>query len=86
MKIHAAVVKEQGVKFAVVVVKNYVLYNSSDANQAIVNFSSVFPGMPVVLMAQDSSGTPEYYGRLDIVNFLSNVPFEALPWREWRVN
>jgi hypothetical protein len=86
MKIHAAVVKEQGVTFAVVVVKNHVLYNDSDANQAIVNFSSVFPGMPVVLMAQDSGGTPEYYGRRDIVNFLSNVPMAAIPWREWSVN
>lgn len=42
--------------------------------------------MPTVLMAQDSRGVPTYYGRDDIVRFLSNTPMEGLPWREYTVS
>jgi len=33
-------------------------------------------------MAQDARGRAAYYGRRDLVNFLSQVLVEQLPWRE----
>ncbi len=53
--------------------------------QAIGAFQPTF-GVPVVLMAQDTSGRPTFYGRRDIARFLSNVPISAIPWREYTVN
>lgn len=80
MKIQAALTKEQGVTFAVVVVKQHALNDDARAT-----FQPAFPGVPIVLMSQDSRGVPTYLGRPDIVRFLTNVPFQALPWREWSV-
>lgn len=85
MKVDAALVKEQGVTFAVVVVKRQAL-SSPDRGATIAGMSRFWPGVPTVLMAQDARGTPEYYGRRDIVRFLASIPVEALPWKSWSLN
>lgn len=85
MTFQGAVIREQGVTFAVVIVKKYVIDSSAEANQTITAFQPVFPGLPVVLMAQDYQGTPTYYGRQDIARFLATVPLEAIPWKQYTV-
>ena len=78
--------REQGVTFAVVVVKKHVLDNPVQREELRVGFASVFPCLPVTLMAQDYRGRPLYHGRRDIVRFLANVPFQAIPWRSYDLN
>jgi hypothetical protein len=85
MKIQGAVIKEQGVTFAVVIVKKTVIDNSSEANSAIAAFRPIFPGVPLVLMAQDHRGVPTYYGRQDIARFMANVPLHIIPWKEYTI-
>lgn len=85
MRFQGAVVREQGVEFAIVVVKPQVLDCRSEGEQMITAWRARF-GVPVVLMAQDSRGTPTYFGRTDIVRFLSRVPLRAIPWREYTLN
>jgi len=86
MKFQGAVIKEQGVIFAVVIVKKSVVDNSIEANKTIKSFQSLFPGIPIVLMAQDHNGTPTYYGRQDVSHFLANIPLHAIPWKEYTAN
>lgn len=83
VKFQGAVIKEQGVKFAVVIVKSHIVQIQNEARDTIKNLSKFFPGIPVVLMAQDSRGIPTYYGRPDIAKFLSSVPIRAIPWKEY---
>lgn len=83
MRVQGAVIKEQGVKFAIVVVKSLVLQNRFTANGALQKFGGLFPGMPIIIMAQNNRGTPKYYGRRDIVRFMSKVPLNAIPWRQY---
>ena len=83
VKFQGAVIKEQGVKFAVVIVKSNIVQMQNEARDTIKNLSRFFPGIPVVLMAQDSRGIPTYYGRPDIAKFLSSVPIRAIPWKEY---
>jgi len=83
MKFQGAIVKEQGQTFAIVIVKSHVLQSTHDADKARLSFAPVFPGVPVVLMAQDSRGTPTYQGRKDIVNFLARVHISQIPWKEY---
>jgi hypothetical protein len=45
-----------------------------------------FGAMPIVLMAQDSKGTPTYFGRPDIVSFLANVFVEQIPWMKYTIS
>jgi hypothetical protein len=86
MTIEGAVIREQGVEFAIVVVKQHVLDNRLEANDAIAAFRPVFGGLPIVLMAQDMRGRPTYYGRPDIARFLANVPVSRIPWHRYTVN
>lgn len=86
MTFEGAVVREQGVTFAVVIVKRHVVDNRTTAGEAIAAFQPYFSGLPVVLMAQDAWGTPTYFGRQDIARFLAGVPVNAIPWKRYTVN
>ncbi len=85
-QIEGAVIREQGVTFAVVVVRQSILQNTMQANDAIRMFAPVFGGLPVVLMAQDSRGRPTYYGRNDLSRFMANVPLQNVPWQRYTIN
>lgn len=86
MKFQGALVKEQGVEFAVVMVKRSVLANNSECDRVRAGFAPLFGGVPTVLVAQDSRGVPTYQGRKDIVKFLAGIPMEAIPWQEYTVS
>jgi hypothetical protein len=83
VELTAAIVKEQGVRFVVVLVKQQAIQPASrDGTRR--SFSSLFPGDLIVLCAQDSRGVPSYYGRPDIVKFLANMDLGRLPWKKYR--
>lgn len=82
-KVQGAVVKEQGITFAIVVVKGHILDSPNESEKAQRSFSTLFPGMPIVLMAQDGQGVPRYRGRADIANFLAHIDFKRIPWKEY---
>jgi hypothetical protein len=86
MQFEGAIIREQGVTFAVVIVKASVVQSRSSSQEAIPNFQPVFPGMPIVLMGQDSRGNPTYFGRTDIAKFLANTPLSAIPWQRYTLN
>lgn len=81
----AALVKEQGVTFAVVVVRSEVLDSTTVSQNTQRAFQRYFPNTPIILMRQDFRGVPTYYGRRDIVAFLSKIHFSQLPWREYTI-
>jgi len=83
MSFDAALVREQGVKFAIVAVKNHAVSSDAARRQAMAAFGTHFPGVPIVLMAQDGQGRPTFWGRSDIVRFLAQVPLGALPWKRF---
>lgn len=86
MTFQGAVINEQGVTFAIVVVRWSVVNNPAESARAMASFQPYFRGLPLILMSQDSRGVPVYRGRRDIVNFLSNTPFQAIPWKEYTVS
>lgn len=83
MQLEGAVIKEEGQTFAVVVVKRHITDNPHQAAEASQSFSRCFPGMPIVLMSQDSRGTPTYFGRRDLANFLSRVSMNRIQWKRY---
>ena len=78
-----AFVREQGVDFAVVVVRTFVMRSPKAVRDEMVAVYTREFGCPAVLMAEDPRGVPTYYGRDDLVHFLSGVFVEQLPWREF---
>ena len=76
-------IKEQGVTFAIVVVKPCVL-TSSSKEQIRTSFIPFFGNIPIILMAQNARGIPTYDGRRDIVHFLANTNPARIPWKHYK--
>jgi hypothetical protein len=85
MQFDGALVKEQNVTFAIVVVKPHVLDSTHSCEEARTSFSRHFPRVPIILMAQNSRGIPTYQGRKDIVGFLANVDPSRIPWKTYTI-
>lgn len=83
MKIHYAVITEQGHTFTVVLVKKDFLENKPRAEQTLRWLQERRFKMPTTLLACDTGGTPHaYYGRGDLALILARMPIAALPWQE----
>ena len=85
MRVQGAVIIEQGVTFAVVVVNQTVTNYTSRAVRVRAFLQQFFRNMPIILMSQDSNGTPHYYGRKDIVEFLRSIRLDQIPWKEYHI-
>ncbi len=85
MRVTGSVIKEQGVIFAVIVVKPHVTRYTASAIEARRSLSYFFPNMPIVLMSQNENGVPRFVGRKDIVEFLQSIRLEQIPWKEYHI-
>jgi len=88
MQIDGAIVREQGVTFAIVIVKPHVIQTQASADEARRSFATIadFAGLPIILAAQDSRGTFTYQGRHDIVKFLASIAASRIPWKHYTVS
>lgn len=85
MVINGAVIKEQGVTFAIISVKPHITRYTTTSIQARQNFSYFFPNMPIILMSQNETGIPRFIGRKDIVDFLKTIRLNQIPWKKYHV-
>jgi hypothetical protein len=83
VKIQGAVVKEQGITFAIVIVKPPAMQTAQDSAKTRATFQGLFPGFQLVLASQDSRGTFSYQGRKDLVGFLASIDASRIPWKEY---
>ncbi len=82
MTFDAALVKEQGVTFAVVLVKSHMFNFITSKKDAISTYRPYFPGVRIILARQQPGGM-EYYGDNKIVAFLSSIHHSQLPWKRY---
>lgn len=83
MEFDGAKIREQGVTFAIVIVKPYVL-TSPIKERVRAGFIPFLGNIPIILMAQNSRGIPTYDGRRDIVRFLANINPARIPWKHYK--
>ncbi len=76
-----ALVREQGVEFGVVCVRDSVIDNHSQRDE-ILRWWGAHLGRPVALMGAQRHGA---YGRKDIVGWLQSVDPSRPPWRQMSV-
>ena len=50
---------------------------------AVETLSPSFGGVPVVLMAQDENGSPQYHGATRLIEMLADVSSENMPWKDY---
>ena len=85
MTLHGAVIIEQGVTFAIIAVRPEITRYTQNLVAARRELMQFFPNMPIILMSQDNDGTPHYYGRKDIVDFLKTIRLNQIPWKEYHI-
>ena len=81
--IQGAVLKEQGYLFAIVIVQPHILDFRDDREAMLAQLKPLFPGMTVVLMAQDGLARPRWFGPEPIVAILQGVRPEQIAWKEY---
>ena len=80
-----ALIKEQGVTFAVVEVSPEVLRGGDRRiTDERSRFAPIFKDTPVILAARASDGRAIYSGRPDIVRFLASTGWDRIPWKRYR--
>jgi hypothetical protein len=70
-----AIIKEPGIDFAVVAVKDHVLLNRTAAEEACTAFGRRL-SRPAIIVGEHNLRT---YGRPDIVRYLQGYPWDRLP-------
>lgn len=86
MTFDGAIIKEQGITFGIVLVKPNVL-NSSDKDNLRQKFGVLMHiNANLIVLAVQKSSNFTYYGRPDIVKFLSNINPNRIPWKRFTVN
>ncbi|MEW5744685.1 MAG: hypothetical protein AB1805_04500 [Nitrospirota bacterium] len=85
MKLRGAVIERPGVHFAIAAVKRSVIDNRFEAGMTLQHLNTVFPGMHVVLVSQDSPEAPAYYGRSDLVQLMNEVSSDRIEWQEYTI-
>ena len=83
MTFEAAAINQQGVTFAVVAIQHFLLQTPGRTREFIDHFAPHFPGLPVILMAHNSTGAPSYHGRKEIAKHLASVPSHSIPWQKF---
>ena len=88
MQIDGAIVTEQGVTFAIVIVKSHVIQSQSSADDMRESLSTIadFVGLPIILASQDARGRFTYQGRQDIVDFLAPIDASRIPWKRYTIS
>ncbi len=84
-KIVGSIVKIKGERVALVAVQKQVLDHSAEADRYVVHLAAAFPDMPIILMGQDPEGG-KFYGRGDLVDRLSEIDINEIPWQELDVD
>ncbi|WP_444462226.1 hypothetical protein [Rhodobacter capsulatus] len=79
----AALVKEKGVTFAVVLVKDYILNSTHQADETI-RAVALSLGCPLVVLMGESNRKLRG-NRQDVVNFVSQLHPSQLPWKKWTI-
>ena len=79
----AALVREQGVTFAVALVKNHVVQSQQQSSETIQAVSMAL-GCPLVVLMGESNKRLRG-NRNDVVKFVSRLHPSQLPWKKWTV-
>jgi hypothetical protein len=86
MQLDYIVINKHDHKFAVVIVPQTILSDTSTAQRACAYFERQYFHIPTVLMARNKRGIPSsYYGPGNLAVDLLNTPLETTPWRHVRL-
>ncbi|EEI19605.1 hypothetical protein G8J22_02416 [Lentilactobacillus hilgardii] len=83
MQITVAPITEQGISFSVVLMKPS--FQLTSGNMEALNFELPADFPRPIIVARELGSSVEFFGRNDIVNFLSNLDLSQIPWQTFDV-
>ncbi|MFH2046019.1 MAG: hypothetical protein ABIK92_12825 [Pseudomonadota bacterium] len=86
MKISGAVIKEQAVTFAIVIVNKSAMQTIQVSRKTRAAYQGLFPGIPLILASKSSCGLFEYQGSKDLLGFMKLIDPSLIPWKEYTVS
>lgn len=86
MKFQGAVVTEKDTTFAIATVQMHVMGDKEKMRRIMELVKPVFPAeVPVILMSINPRGIPLFFGQQEIVNYLTQMSVESIPWKWFEV-
>lgn len=80
-----ALIREQGLTFAVVEVSPAVLDGGTEAIKSErERYQPVFRDVPIILAARGADRRVRFQGRQDIVQFLMTAGWSRIPWKRYQ--
>jgi hypothetical protein len=73
VQLEAAIIDNSKVTFALIPVEYSILINSTAAKDVQASYAKYFPGLPIILMSEDDLTMPTYFGRKDILKYLTDL-------------
>ncbi|MDD7794486.1 hypothetical protein [Clostridium sp. 'White wine YQ'] len=73
MQLEAAIIHNSKFNFALIPVDYSIVINSTTAKDVQASFAKYFPGLPIVLMSENDLTIPTYFGRKDILRYLTDL-------------
>lgn len=82
-QLHAAIVREQNITFAVAMMKDHVLNSPATADEQIQAVASALGCHLVVLMGERNRKLRG--NRKDVVDFVARIHPSRLPWKKYQI-
>lgn len=83
--LQAAAISMLGHRFVVVLVGLDLVRSPGEADMAATDLRGRFGDVDIVLMGQLDDGTPQYHGDPALVDLLSEMPLDKMPWKSYSV-
>ncbi len=80
-QLQAAAISMHERQFVVVLVTLDLVRSPGEAELAMADFRPRFGDVDIVLMGQHEDGTPQYHGDPALLQMLSQVPVDRMPWK-----
>lgn len=84
-QVQAAAISMHEHQFVVVLVELELIRNPGEADMAIADLRPRFGDVDLVLMGQHEDGTPQYHGDATLLQMLSQVPVDRMPWKSYPI-
>lgn len=84
-QVQAAAISMHERQFVIVLVNLDLVRSTGEADMAIADLRPRFGDVDLVLMAQDDDGTPHYHGDAALLQMLSQVPVDRMPWKSYPI-
>lgn len=82
-QVQAAAISMQGRRMLVVLVPFSLVQSAGEADMLVADLRPRFGNVDLLLMGQDDDGAPHYHGDAGLVELLSDVPIDKMPWKSY---